>query len=88
MTTPTRESDPKRRALRTGLQLIAAGGLTEVVDSVAEDLDGTPKALLFLGLAFVVSWAQNELEDAGRIPAILKARASDGDNPIPPVSTP
>lgn len=76
-------TDGLRRAGRTALQLIAGGGLTEVTEEVVGGLDGTARALAVLGFAFVVSWAQNELEDRGAIPAFGKATGSDGDRPIP-----
>lgn len=84
----TREAtDGLRRAGRTALQLIAGGGLTELTEEVVGGLDGTARALAVLGFAFVVSWAQNELEDHDVIPALFKAPASDGANPVPDPDT-
>lgn len=76
-------SDPARRALRTLFQFIAAGGLTQLVDEIAADLDGTASAAVFMLAALLVTWAQNELEDRAKIPALFKAKASDGANPVP-----
>lgn len=76
-------TDPIRRALRTLVQFVAAGGLTALVDEVAADLYGSAKAAVFMLAALLVTYAQNELEDRGAIPAIGKAPASDGANPIP-----
>jgi hypothetical protein len=79
-----RASDPIRRAVRTLLQLIAGGGLSVFTTEVLADVDDpTAKAALALFFAFVVSWAQNELEDRGTVPALLKATASSGENPVP-----
>jgi hypothetical protein len=79
----TRNSDAVRRALRTLFQFIAAGGLTELVDEVAADLTGTAKAAVFMVAALVITYAQNELEDRGAIPAVLKAPPSPGADPVP-----
>lgn len=76
-------TDPARRALRTLFQFVAAGGLTQLVDEIAADLDGTAKAAVFMVAALVVAYAQNELEDRGRIPALIKAPASGGAHPVP-----
>ena len=76
-------SDPIRRALRTLFQFVAAGGLTQLVDEIAADLDGTAKAAVFMAAALLVTYAQNELEDRGKVPAFIKAPASDGVNPVP-----
>jgi hypothetical protein len=79
-----RASDPIRRAVRTLLQLIAGGGLSALVTEVLADIDdATAKAAIALLAAFLVSWAQNELEDRGAVPALLKATASSGENPVP-----
>lgn len=76
-------TDPIRRALRTLFQFIAAGGLTALIDEVAADLSGSAQAAVFMLAALLVTYAQNELEDRGLVPAVGKAPASDGANPIP-----
>ena len=35
------------------------------------------------GIIALISWAQNALEDKTAIPAVLKAPASEGQNPVP-----
>ena len=77
-------SDPIRRALRTLFQFIAGGGLAALVTEVIASIDD-PRAQAAIAAASVllVSWAQNELEDRGSIPAFGKAPASEGENPIP-----
>lgn len=77
-------SDALRRAIRTLLQFIAGGGLSVLVTEVIADVDDTTaKAAITVVAAFLVSFAQNELEDRDVIPALLKAPASDGANPVP-----
>lgn len=59
------------RFLRTLLQLVAAGGLTAVVDAVA-DLAPNAKPVVLAVSALVVTLAQNLLEASGRVPTILE----------------
>ena len=78
------KTDPIRRALRTLLQFVAAGGLTAVFNEViAEIKDGRLAATVLALSLLLVSYAQNELEDRGYLPALLKAPASEGENPVP-----
>lgn len=60
------------RLIRTVEQLIVAGGLTTLVNSLAGGLDSTWKLLVLAGWQAVVTAAQNALEDAGKIPTVLK----------------
>ncbi len=66
---------PVQRALRTVLQLIAAGGLTALVNTLAGGLSPSVAALILMAWGVVVSFAQNYLEDKGAVPAILKDSA-------------
>lgn len=78
------KSDPIRRAVRTLLQFVAAGGLTAVFNEVVAELDDARLGAAVLAFSLLlVSYAQNELEDRGFIPALMKAPASGGENPIP-----
>lgn len=80
-------SDATRRGLRTALQLIvtlltngAAFGLLAALDvSVTLEQYGAATAVLLP----VVTAGLNALEDAGTIPALLKAPASPGATPVP-----
>ena len=84
-------SDPIRRAARTFVQAflgslltsgVLSGMATEgVVDlAVAEKAGVSAIAAGFIALlTFVMNWA----EDAAYVPALLKAPASDGADPIP-----
>lgn len=40
-------------------------------------------AAIVAGIIALISWAQNELEDKTGMPAIMKAPASEGQNPVP-----
>jgi len=66
-------TDALKRAIRTLIQLVAAGGLTAVVNTFADGLTASQATLVLAGWGFVVSWAQNALENRGTIPAVLKA---------------
>lgn len=76
-------SDALRRALRTGFQFIVAGGLTAVINEFATDLTGQQQALVQGLNMLLVTFAQNWLEDNTSVPALLKAPASEGENPVP-----
>lgn len=88
------DSDSTRRALRTGIDaLLAVLGATAavvVVPGLDDALGLTGGELARAGvivgaLALFLTKLRNALEDRGTIPAILKAPASDGADPIPPV---
>ncbi|RJO63699.1 MAG: hypothetical protein C4523_19665 [Myxococcales bacterium] len=64
-------NDAKRRAARTGLQFIVAGGLTAIVNAWIVDLSQAWQVTITGLLTVAVSWAQNELEELG-VPAVLK----------------
>jgi hypothetical protein len=84
-------TDALRRAIRTFIQaflgsIISSGVLSAVATTGAVDLSNLQKvgaAGLAAGLIALVSFAQNALEDGGQIPALLKAPASDGADPVP-----
>jgi hypothetical protein len=84
-------TDALRRAIRTFVQaflgsiatsgILSAAATEGVVDySVLKKLAMSAAASGFVSL---FSFLQNLLEDKGAIPAILKAPASDGVDPIP-----
>ncbi len=60
------------RGLRTLLQLVAAGGLTALVNAIAEGLTPNVKAIVLAGSALVVTLAQNLLETAGKVPTVFE----------------
>ncbi|MDP9472118.1 MAG: hypothetical protein M3Q71_15860 [Chloroflexota bacterium] len=75
-------NDASRRALRTLAQFVVAGGFTAMVDAYIVGLDTGEKATVLAVAQLVVTFAQNYLEDLGSIPAIGKAKASDGAEPV------
>lgn len=74
--------DSKRRAIRTLVQLIAGGGLAALTQQLAGDVPAAYVPYLMIGYTTAVSLAQNYAEDQGWIPAVLKAKASDGAEPV------
>lgn len=75
-------NDPLRRGLRTLIQLVAGGGLTELLNALVVEMDPTVKLGVAIVATFLVTWAQNLLEDAGTIPSVWKAQASSGADPL------
>lgn len=80
--------DSMRRSLRTLFQVvlgqIAAGGLTTIWNDYLSHHHVDPTITLIVGfiLAALISYAQNEMEDRGTIPSVLKAKASSGADPV------
>ncbi len=82
-------SDSTRRAIRTVFDVVPAllAALAVLVPVLELDAGTIAKIGLILG-ALTVAFAKlrNGLEDAGVIPAVLKAPPSRGANPVPDVS--
>jgi hypothetical protein len=76
-------SDWWRRGARTLIQLLAAGGFTWLTDQLAKDIPTVYVPYLMGTYTVLVALAQNALEDAGKIPAVLKGQASSGADPAP-----
>ena len=84
-------TDPVRRALRTFVQAFLGSVLTSGVLSAASEtgvvdwsaLKKAGIAALAGAVVALLTFAQNVLEDSTRFPAILKAPASEGENPVP-----
>lgn len=82
--------DSVRRALRTFLQafvgiLVTSGALSAITTEGVVDWAVLKKAAISAfaaGVVAVLTYVQNAAEDRGVIPAVLKANASDGANPI------
>lgn len=88
-------TDSTRRSLRTGidailtvltalLAVVAYPGLPDLLDSAL----GRPGATVAIGvvlgaLLLFFTKVRNALEDRGKIPALLKAPASPGADPVP-----
>lgn len=84
-------TDPVRRAIRGWLQtflgsLITSGVLSSFEAEGVVDWAILKKALIsaiVAGVVAVITLVQNLLEDTTSFPALLKAPASEGVNPIP-----
>ena len=92
-------SDALRRAIRTFAQafigtfiLVAVPWATNIVTAIVnakpyelnfDVLQSAGIAGTFAAFIALVSWVQNQLEDHSTVPAVLKAPASDGTNPVP-----
>lgn len=70
-----------RKAIRTLLQLIVSGGLTALVQAVA-DLAPVWAPVVLAAWTVVVTYAQNLLESGGRVATILPSP------PVPGVRAP
>jgi hypothetical protein len=60
-----------RKALRTVIQLVAAGGLTAAVNQIADGLAPNTKVYVIAGWTVLLALAQNTLETAGKVPVLL-----------------
>lgn len=60
-----------RKAARTLLQVIASGGLTAAVDTVAGGLSPNGKVIVAAAWLILVTFAQNALETRGTVPVVL-----------------
>jgi hypothetical protein len=78
--------DSTRRALRSILWLLVAAVAAVPSAAVVFDMSAA-KAAAVVGMLTpmvgAVTKIVNLLEDDGAIPAVLKAPASDGENPVP-----
>jgi hypothetical protein len=88
--------DSSRRSVRTGIDLIlgvlaslaavlAIPGFSERLQEVGLGQALTWFSLTVLALTVFFTKLKNVLEDANKIPAFLKAPASNGANPVPEV---
>lgn len=64
-------NDATRRMVRTAVQLVAAGGLTELVRLAATDF-AAYGPYLFVMNTLLVTFCQNYAEDAGWVRPLLK----------------
>jgi ABC-type multidrug transport system fused ATPase/permease subunit len=84
-------TDALRRAIRTFVQtflgvVISSGILSAAATDGVVDWSGAKKvavSAMSAAVVAVLTFVQNALEDGGQIPAILKAPASSGENPVP-----
>lgn len=64
-------NDATKRMVRTAVQLVAAGAMTELFRQLASDA-GSYAPYVFAGSTLLVTFCQNYAEDAGWVPAVLK----------------
>lgn len=84
--------DYLRRAIRTFIQsfcgaIISSGVLSAAATAGVVDWSVVTKILIAAlagGVTGLLTLGMNALEDNGSIPAVLKAPASEGVNPVPP----
>lgn len=60
-----------KKAMRTAAQMITSGGLTALVNAVAHGLGPAAQLAVAAGWMYVVTFAQNAGEAAGKIPVLL-----------------
>lgn len=79
-------NDSTRRAIRTALDLIPAvlAALAVLVGIFDLPAETVAKVGVVVGaVTMLCAKVRNALEDGGYIPALLKAPASDGSDPLP-----
>jgi hypothetical protein len=84
-------SDAIRRGLRTALWgvLAMAGAVPTLAGVFDFDAGDVAKiTAVFTAITAVLTAVINGMEDAGLVPALLKAPASSGENPVPDDASP
>lgn len=77
------KSDPVRRGFRTFLDIAFVEAVIQLAIAFGVGLTEAQHAAVLVIAPFFVSAIKNALEDAGTIPALLKAPPSPGENPVP-----
>lgn len=65
-------NEATRRVVRTAVQLVAAGGLTELVRQVGHDVPVTWTPYVFIVGTLAVTFCQNVAEEQGWVKPLLK----------------
>jgi len=82
-------SDAQRRGLRSLLQVGLVQALIQLYNAFAAvDLTAEQVSAITMVATPILAFAQNWLEDSTSFPALLKAPASPGANPIPDPDAP
>ena len=76
-------SDALRRGIRSLSQLSVGEIIVQVVEAFLVPLNEAQHVAALGAITVIWTFIQNALEDKGVIPALLKAPASEGANPIP-----
>jgi hypothetical protein len=76
-------NDASRRGLRTLMQIGVVEAVLQLLRAFGVNLTEEQHAAILVLATPLVTAAQNWLEDRGNVPALLKAPASEGANPVP-----
>lgn len=76
-------TDALRRGTRTFLDVAFVTAIVQALVEFGVDLTADQRAILVTLGTYATSAVKNALEDNGTIPALLKAPASEGENPVP-----
>lgn len=77
------KSDPVRRGFRTFIDVAFVEACIQFAIAFGLALTEAQHAAILVIAPFFVSALKNAAEDSGYLPALMKAPASDGENPIP-----
>ena len=76
-------NDAVRRGIRTFMDVAFVEAMLQLVEAFGASLSESQHVAILVIAPFFVSAAKNAMEDAGTIPAVLKAPPSPGANPVP-----
>lgn len=76
-------NDAVRRGIRTFMDVAFVEAMLQLVEAFGAALTEAQHVAILVVAPFFVSAVKNAMEDAGTIPALLKAPPSPGANPIP-----
>lgn len=76
-------NDATRRSIRGLLQIAVVEAFLRVLEAFGVPINEDQHAAILVLASPLVAFAQNMLEDRAGLPALLKAPASEGQNPIP-----
>jgi hypothetical protein len=76
-------NDATRRSLRTFLQVGVVEGVLQLLEAFGLALTADQHAAIIVVATPLLTLAMNLLEDNTNMPAVLKAPASEGQNPAP-----
>ena len=76
-------TDALRRAVRTFADIAFVEAVLQLALAFGADVSEDQHAAILVVAPFFLSFAKNWLEDNTAFPALLKAPASEGENPVP-----
>jgi K+-transporting ATPase A subunit len=74
------------RIVRTLAQMIAGGGFTLLFDQFVKDISDPYKIYVALGATLFVTFVQNMLEEANKIPTLMKPASPPAPSTVEPVA--